>query len=362
MKKILIHTYLQRHLKKMIPIIKELKKDKNIQLTLVLMTSEEKRIAKENKINFKMLDDFTDKKRNYDFDLGWGLEPLINAIDKIKPDLFIAIEVNYILRNAVRYCKQIGIKSVIVQHGTPNKYSLHAFVPFEGDIFLAWGDFSKDFLVENGMNPDRVILTGGVPFDRTLSLHPDKNKVADELKIDCNKKWIIFTTQGTGVGNMPSEFEIKTGLQITANLIKKYEDYEIIYQIHPSQDLNEVKAIVGEVNSSCLVCKYYDTEELIKLSDGVITFFSTTAIDAVLLKKPLYLINLSDDGDFLPFAKLGVAIASYDVSNIESDFDKFIKKTFFNQEKYDIVSECMNYKNDAKALERVMFEIYNMIK
>lgn len=356
LKNILVFTYLQRHLNKMIPIIKELQKNNNkVELTVLLMTQEEKAIAAANNICYRMLDEFTDKRRSRDFDLAWGLEPLINAIDEINPDLFLCIEVNNILRNGVRYCKQKGIPSLVVQHGTPNKYSLCAFAPFEGTCFAAWGQFTKDFLVANGVEESRIIITGGAPFDRIRQLRPDRRQIARELHIDPDKKWILFTTQYVGAGNRPSEEEIFTGVASVAEEMKIYEDYELIYQVHPGQTLEEIQKIVDTVeNAKAVVARYKDTEELIAASAGMITFFSTTAIDAILMDKPLLLINLTDDRDFYPFVGMGAAFGAYTKDEIPGQVKKLLYEPHVLVSNYSKVKEYINYRNDGRALERVM--------
>lgn len=362
MNNILIFTYLQRHLKKMIPIIKELQKDQNINLTVILMTQEEKKLAEENGIPIRMLDEFTVNKRTQDFDLAWGLEPLINAIDVVRPDLFIAIEVNYILRNAIRYCKQQGIPNLIVQHGTPNQYSLHAFAPFEGDCFAAWGDFTKEFLTANHVDPQKIVLTGGVPFDRTLAIIPDREKIAQALDIDPGKKWIVFTTQGVGAGDRPSEEEIFSGCVEIAKRAMQHQDYQLIYQVHPGQTIEDIKKIIDTAEGhNAVVGKYKNTEELMAASEGVITFFSTTALDAVLLGKPLLLINLIDDKDFFPFIKMGVALGAYSKEEIGQAYDELIKGPKFAKANLQKAANYVNYKNDGNALRRIMNLCYQRL-
>lgn len=362
MKKVLIFTYLQRHLKKLIPIIKEFQKSERIQLAVILMTQEEKEIASENNIPYTMLDAYTEKKRTYDFDMAWGLEPLINAIDSIKPHLFIAIEVNYILRNAIRYCKQQGIPNVIIQHGTPNKYSLHAFAPFEGECFLAWGQHTKDFLVSNHVDEKKIFITGGINFDRTLSIAPNKKAMAQALGIDAKKKWVIFTTQGSGTGNMPSPEEIYDGITEAVREFMKYPDYQLIYQVHPGQQIEEVQFIVNEIaENNAVVTKYKDTEEMIAVSEGVITFFSTTAIDALILGKPLLLINFFDDRDFFPFAKMKAAFAAYSKEEIPAQIGNLLNNPGQLSSYVKKAAEYVNYMNDGKALERVLKFCYNKL-
>lgn len=363
MKKVLFITYMHRHLKKIIPIIKELKKAASqIDVNVVALTDEEKRLTEDNGIECALLDKFCiDKKRN-DFDIAWALNPMINCIDSIKPDLFIATEVNYILRNAIRYCKQKNIPNIVLQHGTPNKYSLHAFAPFEGDCFLAWGDFSKDFLVSNHVDPARIIVTGGVNFDNTLSLQPNKDIIALTLGIESDKKWIVFTTQGSGAGDMPTEDEIFTGITETVKHMTQYNEYQLIFQVHPGQKVEEVKEIVDKVSGhTAIVVKYTDTEELIAASDGIITFFSTTSIDAIILGKPLLLINLSNDKDLLPFARIRAAFGAYKKEDIGLQLDNLLFNSDTLKDAQRNAALSVNYMNDGKALERILAICYNKL-
>lgn len=355
LKTILVCTYLPRHLKKMLPLVKELRKKPDLRVHLVLMTSGEAELAQSYGEEYSMLDEFTEVPRTADFDLAWGLAPLIHAIDSIKPDLFLCIEVNYILRNAVRHCKQRHIRSVVVQHGTPNKYSAHAFVPFEGDRFVAWNDFSRQFMENHGVPPDKISVTGGIPFDRTLTMLVDRDAIAAEMSIDTGKRWFVFATQGTGAGNMPSPDEVRDGVQQAALAFSRHPDCLLLYQVHPSQEIAEVVALVPEdMHGRVVVGRYRDTEALIKVSDGMITFFSTTAIDAVLLRKPLLLINLTDDRKFFPFVDMGVAVGAYAVDEIIPGVDRLVSGMSGTESQYAEAARLMNFENDGRAMERVL--------
>ena len=364
MKKILIASYLQRHLKKMLPLIKELEKHGDIELKVMLLTPDEWRLAESEGIKYSRFDDYTARKRRADFDLEWGLEPLINAIEKEKPHLFLAIEVNYILRNAVRHCKNLGIKTLIVQHGAPNKYSLHAFAPFEADCFAAWGDFTKEFLVENGVEPERIVVTGGPVFDETISLKPDKGEIYTELGIGPEiKKIIVFTMQGQGVGLRPSTEEIESGIIETMKAASQCQDVLLLFQAHPEQTIEYIQKVAEKAgHSSAKVIKYHDTESLIAISDGVITFFSTTAIDALILGKPLLTINLSDDRDFYPFVPMGAAFGAYTKEEIMPAFKKLIENPEELKDGREKAIPYVVYKTDGKSLERVLDLIEEFLK
>ena len=364
MKKILVATYLERHLRKMLPIIKELGKRGDIKLKVMLLTPDEWRLAETEGIKYSRFDDATTRKRRADFDLEWGLEPLINAIEKEKPHLFLAIEVNYILRNAVRHCKNLAIKTLIVQHGMPNKYSLHAFAPLEADCFAAWGDFTKEFLVKNGVEPERIVVTGGPVFDKTISLKPDKDKIYTELEIGSEiKEIIVFTMQGQGVGSIPSAEEIESGIIETIRAASQYQNVLLLFQAHPGQNPEDIQNIAKKAGyPDTRAIRYHDTESLIAVSDGLITFFSTTAIDALVLGKPLLLINLSDDREFLPLVPMGAAFGAYTKEEIVPAFGKLIENPEELKAGREKAIPYMVYKTDGKSLERVLNLIEESLK
>jgi CDP-glycerol glycerophosphotransferase (TagB/SpsB family) len=123
-----------------------------------------------------------------------------------------------------------------------------------------------------------------------------------------------------------------------------------------------IEKIVEQIpDHRALITKYHDTEKLIASSDGLITFFSTTAIDAVLLRKPLMLINLTDDREFFPFASMGVAQGIYRKEDIAPALENMLAGYDVPPEKYEEASKLMNGPNDGCALERVLDLCYQML-
>ncbi|MCM8814323.1 MAG: polysaccharide pyruvyl transferase family protein [Candidatus Omnitrophica bacterium] len=354
-KKIVTFSYLPRHFNKLVPLIEYLPEEQYENIVIV-MTDEEKRLAEKEGIVVRKLDVYSETPRSADFDLAWGVMALIQAIDAEKPDLFIVIEVNYILRNAVHYCREKGIKTLIVQHGTPNKYSLHAFAPFEADCFAAWGEFSRQFLIEQGVAAERIVVTGGVHFDRTIALRPSRQAIFEALGIPHSReKLIVFTTQGPGPGNCPSAETITAAVQEIARCAGLHAEVQLLFQVHPSQEISQIQAVLKNMPeyAEMLVCKYCDTEALMAIADGVITFFSTTALDAVVLRKPLLLINLGEDRTFLPFVQRGAAFGAYAVAEIAPAFEKLLCSGQELDAARERAIEDVVYKTDGQATTRI---------
>jgi len=73
---------------------------------------------------------------------------------------------------------------------------------------------------------------------------------------------------------VPTPEEIRSGVIETAMALEKNNDVHLIYQVHPSQAFESVKDLLRDIpQHNYIVCRYNDTEELIKSSDAMITFF-----------------------------------------------------------------------------------------
>ena len=353
-KKVLFMSYFRRHLDKLLPVIKRLSEEEALDVETLLLTPEEWKAAEEHDIPFLRFEDFSDKhRRRHHLDYWpFGMEALKNAIDRVRPDMLVLAEVNYIARDAVRCAKSLGIQTFVVQHGTPNKFSLHAFTPFEADAMATWGQFTCDYLIENGVNASKLLATGGPVFDGLLESNPDRQRIASELGIDPNKKWVVFTTQSSGAGGRPTPWEIERSIKSVCNAVEKLEDCELVFQVHPGQDMDDVKR---HVTNDAIVCKYSSTNDLIAECELLITLFSTTALDALCMGKPILLINLEADVEFFPLAGMGAAFEA----RSEEEVGEHIHSILSGNAAFD-QKEAKDYLlcgADGKATERVCEEI-----
>ncbi len=89
----------------------------------------------------------------------------INAhFRRIRPQRIVLCEdATPFARAAVSVGRRHGATSFVVQHGVPG--CRFGFVPLAADHLLAWGQSSKDQLVEWGMSPQQVHVTGSPQHD-----------------------------------------------------------------------------------------------------------------------------------------------------------------------------------------------------
>lgn len=353
-KTILAMTYVQRHFKKMLPVLKRLLDDPSFDVQLLLFTPEEWRIAKENGIAFSRFEDYLPgvKRKSY-FDWDFGLKAIINAIDQISPDMLFLIEVNYIARDAVRYANTLGIETFIMQHGTVIKnWSMHAFAPLEAAYMATWGQFTNDCLIEIGVAPEKLIITGGPEFDQLISLVADRSGIAAEIGADSSKRWVVFTTQPAGPKGKPAQWENEKAVKQVYKTLERYMDVQIIFQVHPMQRVSDIEQYVDD---KAIVCKYPNTSELISESVCCITMYSTTALDAILLDADLLLINLREDLGGFPFEKRGAALKATTENEIDSKLTEILDGKASLERAATV--EYTTYLPDGRACERVVAEI-----
>ena len=61
-----------------------------------------------------------------------------------------------------------------------------------GSYHLAWGDFFKDKLVQNGVEANRIKITGNVRNDSASRPLTDRKEISDKYQLNINKPWILF--------------------------------------------------------------------------------------------------------------------------------------------------------------------------
>ena len=293
---------------------------------------------------------------------------LQNILTKHKPKLIMANDdVMYlkpksnvknlkfvVLQSASMDCEKEQFKKMFI-----STFSLNNAV---ADYFLVSG--TKFERIKRSSNDSRKIVVVGQPRYDILH-HVDKVYSKDQFfqkyNIEQNKKIILWTTQCHGLSmnenimNFNSVFSAIPHLNNVILLIKQHpaegDAYEELIQKYIS--LSSSKVI--------LLPKYSDAYEQIFCSDLLITKDSTTAMEAIVLNKPLLILNLGGNPDRIDYVEKGVSLGVYS----ESDLLPSIKQLLDNDQNLAknrdaFLSENL-YKNDGNATDRVIKFIEKII-
>ena len=115
------------------------------------------------------------------------------------------------------------------------------------DINLTYSDIAREYLLREGLSPDRVIKTGSPMFE---VLHKFKAKIEDsdileKLNLEKGKFFVVSSHREENISNSKN-FE---GLITSLNLIAEKYDYPVIVSTHPrTRNMLDAKKIKTHKN------------------------------------------------------------------------------------------------------------------
>lgn len=224
--------------------------------------------------------------------------------NKHKPRaVFIPYETGPYALAIIIACQKNGVKTIGMQHGgLIVKHPDYTHTIFQTDdnslgmplpdYFMLFGNYFKKELIHQSDYPNNKLIIFGNPIyfeiDEIL-----KNLECENLRrkynLPENKKIILFTSaqfqKYYSVGGQRDYDE-----QILKSLLNGFannEDYHIVLKPHPVEKyLESYEKMIKEFNCTNFEIKQGNLFELLHVADTVVSFFSTSLIDSVLLQKP----------------------------------------------------------------------------
>ena len=222
------------------------------------------------------------------------------------------------------------------------------------DKIAVTGKFAEDILIECGVDKNRLAVTGRPTYDALVRAeeHFDKDNICNKLGLNPEKKIAVFTTQP-----LPP-WESEATVYAICKAVKEFSGLQFVVKVHPSElDLSMYQRVTKDIGVDALITRDVNIYEVLYFSDVVITGFSATALDAMMLDKPVITVNFTGLEDPLPFAESGAAIGVYEDKGLVSAIRKGLydedtrKKLRKAREKFVLEH---SYKKDGKATERVI--------
>ncbi len=223
-------------------------------------------------------------------------------------------------RALVVAARQQGIRSVEVQHGIigeshdgylhlPGEVdpNLDQKTPFSQipDAVAVHGQAAKDALVVHGHYPPRVIeVTGSPQVEAIRNRNENRQLARASIGLDQTATYALFFSAPYHV--FPVD---ETHLRAFIACCKEIPAIKPILRPHPAEysQARFVNAAV-EAGIDAPVLTVADPFELIVAADIVLSYNSTTALDAMVLGRPVIHINMSGTPDMFPFVEEGHAV------------------------------------------------------
>ena len=291
----------------------------------------------------------------YLFLIDYGYSNVINAFN---PKLIISNDDVMQLKPKSKNSdlKFITLQSAIVSpiNETYRRYFIREFGsdPIKSDYFICSGEYFKE-LKEYSNVAKKVVVMGQPRYDilaRADKIY-DKNKIVSDLGLDPNKKIILWCTQTHGQ-SLDENISSINAVYSTMASIK--DDAQLLIKLHPEEDQNAPLYRENTQYQPMILKRDVDTYALLSICDLMITKNSTTAMEAVILNKPVIILNLSGEPDRMNYVHENVALGVYDPANLSSAIEKLLDDSSILHEKREEFIKKYLYKVDGKATERVV--------
>ena len=311
------------------------------------------------------------------FEAALFIELMRRAIEIEEPDLIlITYEYGLLGMAAVIAGKLEKVPTLAIQHGNispghigylhtreeiscetaPQYYSLP-------DKMAVYGPWVKKVLVEDGNYPeDNVVVTGQARYDflaradRTFS----REAFCKRLKLSEGRKIALVCTQPFTI------FEERTAfLESVLRALKGFPEVQIVIKPHPLEKRRWSEGVAGGQGVQAVILPpRSNTYQALYACDIMLASFSTTITEAIILDKPVVVVNLSGKPDFIPYAESGAALGVYRDQDIapairKALYDRAVRQSLKRARAKFALEHC--HKVDGKAGERVVRLIEQMI-
>lgn len=301
----------------------------------------------------------------------------LNIIRKEKPNLIIlnddTTEFN---KTFVIVASSFKVHTLVLQHGFVSILYDIGFLPLSAEKIAVWGKISKNNLCNNGLSEDRIVITGAPRFDYYYNLNKNekikariKKSIYSHFKIDKKNKLILFAPSHISFNKRLTnfhlnQFEVLKIYNYVLEAISALPNCHLIIKLHPG-DSNEhiphqlIKSL-GIRNVS--VVKDLKIEKLLASCDCLITSWSTTGTEAMILEKPVICMKLRQKRKFhVRYIEYGAAFEASSVIDLKLRLQLIFKDSNIlkkNQKRY---LEDDIYKLDGLSTMRVLNLIKNML-
>lgn len=199
----------------------------------------------------------------------------------------------------LQLCKQLGIDSVLLQHGLghDNKKG-HNYNHFTGSIldnsdhFFIWGDAMYRYAKNYNLPLEKIIKIGSIVHDQTFQISNKKNYNQDFILVAAQGPLNMHIRDYTVQANEEYENIIRTICKIAKKNNKK-----LMIKLHPYEDDNGESIIAKEIDSNISVIKRGEILPLIPSCNFMIslgTSMSNVILDGHILKKPVIRIPFGE--------------------------------------------------------------------
>ena len=296
----------------------------------------------------------------------WWTEMIARGLEEWSPKLLMIGDEAMPFRGlALEAARLQDIPVLCVLHGAMPDHPKHQAA--RSTKVAVAGDLTRRQLIAKGTGADRVVVTGLPQFDPLADTDAlERVDVAGMLGLPTDKPVIVYTMlSGTGV--TPMDDVLTATVEVLEAVRSLGDRYTFVFKRHPADRGDLLRNRMGLDPAEAGFVETLDApiHPLLWKADLVITQMSTTGQEALLLNKPLIVVNLSGKPDSIPFVEYGAALGVYRrnalAQAIESALEDPGTRETLAEGREGFVSDFA-HRIDGRATDRVVGLIDDMLR
>ena len=208
-------------------------------------------------------------------------------------------------KTLAKVADRMGIPTLLYQHGFVPEQDL----PFASRYIAVWGDYYKRRLKKLGVPAGRIFTVGFNGADMILKGgFRSRKDVCRSLRLDPEKRIITLTSQGHAPWLDKKKDEMF--LRAVFGGMKRLGDAQIVVKLHPAEDGRVAREVARKTGCRVRFTRDFGLYDLLAASDAMVTISSTTAVEAMVLGKPVIICDFFGRPESREYVKSGAVIAA----------------------------------------------------
>jgi hypothetical protein len=283
----------------------------------------------------------------------------IKKDNSIKKKLFYIIKspirfINLFLKEKVSLMYLIDLIKFQIKYS--NKYSF-IYGHGESTKIAIFGESVYKKLVNEGIPPNKLEITGNPKFDKLIEYKKEKTKniLKEKYNSPKDKAVILLITQQFVEYRIWTKNQRESFVSEIVRAVSNLNNIEFIIKIrHPNEKKDDYIQILDKFDIKYKIFKEEPIEEILSISDVVLSSSSTAILEAIILGKPTMVINLFNE-DAPKIYKNSGAIYVESKAGLLNYLNALINNdTIINEEKVNNFIAQQAYKVDGNSSHRIL--------
>jgi hypothetical protein len=257
---------------------------------------------------------------------------------------------------AVDFFNKNKLPSIEILHGVPGVVEVG-----KTDKIAVFGKRDKSFLSSYGVDESKIKITGCAYYDRIFNIKDEEKKYNFLLLI---LDWIDY------VPSKNSHEIIYKQVIAMLKLIQHFQDEKLIIKLHPGQSMKEVEYIkhliknIMHIENRVEVAKDVNMFNLLKDAKIVYNYHSSVGVEALLMKKPLIVLDLFSNRT-IDYEKYGGCFVVKDYKDLILSTEEILKDVhgYLSKNNENIERTRRYFSGDLKgeSHKKIVEEINKML-